>query len=223
MRDQRNNVMRDVKINRDELLTIVRANKEKHIADYDASVIDCRAAVLKITKQNLKLAQSDDVAEIAKIRAEGGYMEYWEASLNPGAPALQRDHPLERQLRPLQNAPAPQAVRRRFEIIGDYSRPTVRHDSGPLFFRRRRPENIETEIVTHDARQQIALGIVAVNRVLFRGPFAVFNRRPRRQPQRIHTRGFIENFRNVPPFGEHGHTDFSVFDLKGAAAMENGL
>ena len=69
MRDQRNNVMRDVKINRDELLTIVRANKEKHIADYDASVIDCRAAVLKITKQNLKLAQSDDVAEIAKIRA----------------------------------------------------------------------------------------------------------------------------------------------------------
>lgn len=25
--------------------------------------------------------------EIAKIRAEGGYMEYWEASLNPGAPA----------------------------------------------------------------------------------------------------------------------------------------
>jgi hypothetical protein len=68
MRDQRNNVMRDVKINRDELLTIVRANKEKHIADYDASVIDFRAAVLKITKQNLKLAQSDDVAEIAKIR-----------------------------------------------------------------------------------------------------------------------------------------------------------
>ena len=69
MRDQRNNVMRDVKINRDELLTIVRANKEKHITDYDESVIDFRAAVLKITKQNLKLAQSDDVAEIAKIRS----------------------------------------------------------------------------------------------------------------------------------------------------------
>jgi len=68
MRNQRNNVMRDVKINRDELLTIVRANKEKHIADYDESVIDFRAAVLKIAKQNLKLAQSDDVAEIAKIR-----------------------------------------------------------------------------------------------------------------------------------------------------------
>jgi len=68
MRDQRNNVMRDVKINRDELLDIVRANKEKHIADYKESVIDFTKGVLKIAQENLRLAQTGNVDEIAKIR-----------------------------------------------------------------------------------------------------------------------------------------------------------
>jgi len=69
MRDQRNNAMRDVKVNRDDLLDIVRANKEKHIADYKESVIDFTKGVLKIAQENLRLAQTGDVAEIAKIRS----------------------------------------------------------------------------------------------------------------------------------------------------------
>jgi len=69
MREKRNNVMRDVKINKDELLDIVRANKEKHVADYKESVVDFLNAVLKISEENLRLAQTGDVPSIAKIKS----------------------------------------------------------------------------------------------------------------------------------------------------------
>jgi hypothetical protein len=69
MRDQRNNVMRDVKVNKKELLDIVKNNKEKHTADYDESVIDFRNAVLKMAQENLRLAETGDVTAIAKIRS----------------------------------------------------------------------------------------------------------------------------------------------------------
>lgn len=61
--------MRNVKINKDELLGIVRANKEKHIAEFKDSVTDYTAAALKIAQENLKLAKSGDVEKIAKIKS----------------------------------------------------------------------------------------------------------------------------------------------------------
>lgn len=60
--------MRSVKINKTELLDIVRKNKEKHAADYAESVEDYKAAALKVTQTNLKLAKSGDVEQIAKIK-----------------------------------------------------------------------------------------------------------------------------------------------------------
>lgn len=61
--------MRSVKVSRSELLEIVRKNKEKHIADFNESVEDFKAAAIKIAEQNLQLAQSGDVEKIAKFKS----------------------------------------------------------------------------------------------------------------------------------------------------------
>ena len=55
--------MQSVKMNRLELLKIVKENKEKHIVEYAESVEDYKVAVLKITAGNLKLAKTADLAK----------------------------------------------------------------------------------------------------------------------------------------------------------------
>ena len=60
--------MNAVKINRIELLNIVRANKETHIKDAKEAVEDYKKAVLKLTKENLELAETGDLVSIAKFR-----------------------------------------------------------------------------------------------------------------------------------------------------------
>lgn len=56
--------MNSVKMNRRELLKIVRDNQLKHIKEYNESVVDYKAAVLKITAANLKMAKT---AELTKF------------------------------------------------------------------------------------------------------------------------------------------------------------
>jgi hypothetical protein len=68
MRDIGRNVMHSVKMNRKELLKIVKENKVKHVAEFTESVQDYINAVVKITKANLKLANTTSLEEIAKIR-----------------------------------------------------------------------------------------------------------------------------------------------------------
>lgn len=60
--------MNAVKINRLELLTIVRENATKHVADYEEAVEDYKKAALKIATDNLALVQTGDVAQIAKFK-----------------------------------------------------------------------------------------------------------------------------------------------------------
>ena len=60
--------MHAVKINRIELLNIVRENKAKHVSDFNESVEDYKKAVLKIATDNLTLANSADLEQIARIR-----------------------------------------------------------------------------------------------------------------------------------------------------------
>lgn len=60
--------MRDVRLNKSELLKIVRENKEKHIKEYNESVEDYKKAAVKVAQANLELAQSGDVDKIAKIK-----------------------------------------------------------------------------------------------------------------------------------------------------------
>jgi len=61
--------MRSVNINKEELLSIVRANKQKHIEDFKESVTDYKKATLQIAKDNLALVKTGKIEEIAKVRS----------------------------------------------------------------------------------------------------------------------------------------------------------
>jgi hypothetical protein len=61
--------MRSVKINKAELLKIVRDNQKKHIKDFEESVKDYKKAALKVAKEHVELAKTGDLDQIAKIRA----------------------------------------------------------------------------------------------------------------------------------------------------------
>lgn len=80
MRNPGRNVMNAVKVNREQLLDIVRANKEKHIAEFIESVEDFKVAVVKIAKENVTLAKTGDLASIAKIKTNPTKPNSYEAS-----------------------------------------------------------------------------------------------------------------------------------------------
>lgn len=61
--------MQSVKINRKELLKIVRDNKTKHVTEYEEAVTDYKAGVVKLAKENLKLANSGELDKISRIKA----------------------------------------------------------------------------------------------------------------------------------------------------------
>jgi hypothetical protein len=61
--------MNAIKMKRLELLTIVLANKEKHVAEYQESVEDYKKLVLQITTNNLKAAKTGDLVQFQKIKA----------------------------------------------------------------------------------------------------------------------------------------------------------
>lgn len=60
--------MNSVKINRAELLNIVRDNLKKHLSDYTESVEDYKAGALKVATANLKIAKSGDIDKFHQIR-----------------------------------------------------------------------------------------------------------------------------------------------------------
>lgn len=61
--------MHAVKVNRFELLTIVRGNLEKHIKEFNESVEDYKLAAVKLAEANMELAKSGELDKIAKMRA----------------------------------------------------------------------------------------------------------------------------------------------------------
>lgn len=61
--------MNSIKIDRFQLLGIVKENQTTHIAEYLESVEDYKAAALKLAQENLKLAKTGDLSSIAKIRS----------------------------------------------------------------------------------------------------------------------------------------------------------
>lgn len=60
--------MRSVKIAKAELLQIVTENQAKHIAEYEEAVQDFVVLALKIAKENVKLANTGNLDQIAKIK-----------------------------------------------------------------------------------------------------------------------------------------------------------
>lgn len=67
MRDMGRNVMRTVKLDKKELLDIVKENLKQHIAIFNEAVEDYKILVLKISKENLKLAKTGDLEVFKKI------------------------------------------------------------------------------------------------------------------------------------------------------------
>jgi wobble nucleotide-excising tRNase len=61
--------MRSVKVEKNELLGIVRENKKKHIKEFDESVKDYKKAAVKVAKEHVELAKTGDLDKISKIRA----------------------------------------------------------------------------------------------------------------------------------------------------------
>lgn len=61
--------MRNVRLNKDELLKVVRQNKEKHVAAYQEAVEDYKVAAVKLALNNLKLARTGELAKMAKTRS----------------------------------------------------------------------------------------------------------------------------------------------------------
>ena len=60
--------MNAIKMKRLELLEIVKANKEKHIAEFLESVEDYKKLVLQLNAANLKLAKSADLEQFKRIK-----------------------------------------------------------------------------------------------------------------------------------------------------------
>lgn len=66
MRIEGNNVMKTVKVNKEELLSVVRENKEKHITEYKEACEDYKSLILKVSQSNLKVARTGDLSVIDK-------------------------------------------------------------------------------------------------------------------------------------------------------------
>ena len=68
MNNLERNVMNAIKMNRLELLEIVRANKLTHTAQFTEAVEDYKALVLQVATGNLKLAKTADLNEFKKMK-----------------------------------------------------------------------------------------------------------------------------------------------------------
>ena len=60
--------MKNVKMNRLELLKIVKENATKHVHDYDEAVQDYKIGVLKVAGTNLKLAKTGELEKFAAFQ-----------------------------------------------------------------------------------------------------------------------------------------------------------
>ena len=70
------NVMKSVKVNKNELLDVVRANKEKHVAEYNEAMEDYKEIVIKIAEKNVKIALKN------RLKAKAGNVsgfDKWES------------------------------------------------------------------------------------------------------------------------------------------------
>jgi len=68
MQNIERNVMKSVKINKDELLGIIKNNRSKHIDEFVEAVEDYKSLVLFIAKNNLKLAKSANLDQFKDMK-----------------------------------------------------------------------------------------------------------------------------------------------------------
>ncbi len=74
--------MNPIKMNRVDLLAIVRENNTKHKVEYLEAVEDYKLVTVKQAKENLKLANTGDLEKIAQIRSMLPAPQSYEESYN---------------------------------------------------------------------------------------------------------------------------------------------
>lgn len=57
--------MRQVKIQREELIKILKENRKQHIRDFEQNLVDYKSAAIKITNENLRVAITGDLEKIS--------------------------------------------------------------------------------------------------------------------------------------------------------------
>lgn len=60
--------MKAILINRVELLEIVKANRDKHVADFEEATKDYAALVLRLCTANVEIAYTQDVTKFTNIK-----------------------------------------------------------------------------------------------------------------------------------------------------------
>lgn len=60
--------MKNVKLDKNQLLSILIENRTKHVAEYDEAVMDYLAACLKVAKANLKVANQGTLEALEKLQ-----------------------------------------------------------------------------------------------------------------------------------------------------------
>ena len=132
--------------------------------------------------------------------------------MDPYGPAVQAETPLEPRIRQRQHgAHRELAVVLADLVAGDSGLAVHRHAGGGLF-RRGSAENVEAQVVAHDAGEQRRLDGVAVRRMRCAIVGGGFDRRPLRRPQRIHLCLLVENLGDVAAFLEQRHAEIRVLD-----------
>ena len=83
----------------------------------------------------------------------------------------------------------------------------------------RTAEDVEAQVVPHDAGEQAGIGAVAVDRVIVRIVGGGLDRGPRRHPERVHAGFLVEHFGDVAAALEDGDPDGVILERRGAAAV----
>ena len=60
--------MDNVSIDKNQLVEIVKKNRDKHVEDYNEAVEDYKKAVLKVSLDNLELAQTGNLNQFERIK-----------------------------------------------------------------------------------------------------------------------------------------------------------
>src|SRR6266516_591832 len=99
----------------------------------------------------------------------------------------------------------------------------MHRDARRGFLLRRRPKQVQAQIVPHDAREQSALRVLTVLGMAGRVVGTGFDRGPRRNPKRTHAARLVKYFRDMSALHGNSYTERVIFDLDGAAIVEAGL
>src|SRR5262249_32496237 len=108
-------------------------------------------------------------------------------------------------------------------LVRNNSAFSVRRNSLRKLFVRRTTENVEAQIVPHDAGQQFRIVPAAVFRMFLRVVGRWLNRRPRRNPERIDGRSLIQNLSDVTAFLQYSHTEILILDEHSPPATIRGF